>query len=51
MTVSSFFPSKQQKAELVESFYGILIKQSENCSPGDEETTLIRVTLILNMSD
>ena len=33
------FPSKQQKAESFESFYGRLIEQAENCSLGVEETT------------
>ena len=43
------FSSKQQKGESVESFYGRLIEQAENCRLGDEETTLIRDTYILNM--
>ena len=35
----------------MESFYGRLVEQGENCSLGDEETTLIRDTFILNMID
>ena len=46
-----FWSSKQGKGESVESFYGHLIEQAENCSLGDEETTLIRDTFILNMLD
>ena len=46
-----FWSSKQQKGRSVESFYGRLIEQAENCSIGDEETTLIRDTFILNMMD
>ena len=45
------FFSKQQNGESVERFYGQLIKQSENCSLGDEKTTLIRGTFIFNMFD
>ena len=44
-----FFSSKQQKGESVESFYRRLIEQAENCSLGNEETTLIRDAFILNM--
>ena len=43
-----FFSSKQQNGESVERFYGRLIEQSENCSLGDEKTTLIRGTFIFN---
>ena len=43
-----FFLSKQHKEETVESFYGRLIEQTENCSLEDEETTLIRDTFIFN---
>ena len=39
------------KGESVESFYGRLIEQAENRSLGDEETTLIRDTFILNNPD
>ena len=46
-----FFSSKQQKGESVESFYGRLIEQAEKYSPGDEETTLILDTFMLNMQD
>ena len=46
-----FFRSKQQKGESVESFYGRLIEQAENCSLGNEETTLIGDAFILNMRD
>ena len=46
-----FFSSKQQKSESVESFYGRSIEQAENCSLGDEETTLIRDAFVLNMQD
>ena len=46
-----FFSSKQQKGESVESFYGRLIEQAENCSLGDEETTLIRDAFKLNTQD
>ena len=46
-----FFSSKQQKVESIEGFYGRLIEQSENCSLGDEETTLIRDAFIINMQD
>ena len=46
-----FFSSKQQKGESVESFCGRLIEQAENCSLGNEETTLIRDAFILNMRD
>ena len=45
------FSSKQQKGELVESFYGRLTEQAENCSLGDEETTSIRYTFIFNIID
>ena len=41
-----FFLSKQHKGETVESFYGRLIEQAENCSLEDEETTLILDTFI-----
>ena len=46
-----FYSCKQQKGESVESFYGRLIEQAENCSLGSEETTLIRDAFILNMID
>ena len=46
-----FFSSKQQKWESVESSYGRLSEQAENCSLGDEETTLMRDTFILNIQD
>ena len=46
-----FYSCKQQKVESVESFYGRLIEQTENCSLGSEETTLIRDAFILNMID
>ena len=46
-----FWSSKQQKGEFVESFYDGLIEQAENCSLGDEETTLIWDKFILNMLD
>ena len=46
-----FFSSTQQKGESKESFYGHLIEQAEDCSLGDEETTLTRVTFILNIND
>ena len=46
-----FYSFKQQKGESVESFYGRLIEQVENCSLGSEETTLIRDAFILNMID
>ena len=46
-----FFFSSQQKGVSVENFYGRLIEQEENCSLGDEETTLIRDAFILNMQD
>ena len=46
-----FFSCEQQKVESVESFYGRLIEQAENCSLGSEETTLIRDAFILNMID
>ena len=46
-----FYSCKQQKGESVESFYGRLIEQDENCSLGSEETSLTRDALILNMID
>ena len=46
-----FYSCKQQKGESVETFYGRLIEQAENCSLGSEETTLIRDAFILNMID
>ena len=46
-----FYSCKQQKGESVESFYGRLIEQAENCSLGSEETTLIWDAFILNMID
>ena len=46
-----FFSSRQQKGESVESFYGHLIEQAENCSLGDEKITLIRDESIFNMQD
>ena len=45
------FSSKQQKQESVQSFFARFIEQVQNCSLGDEETTLIRETFILNMWD
>ena len=51
MIVLTFFLLKTTKGELKENFYGQLIEQSENCSLGDEETTLNRDTFILNMLD
>ena len=44
-----FFSLKQKKGDSVESFYERLIEQAENFSLGDEQTTLIRDTFILNM--
>ena len=46
-----FVSSKEQKGDSAESVYGRLIEQAENCSLGDEETTLIRDAFILNMID
>ena len=46
-----FFSSKQQKGESIESFCSRLFEQAENCSLGNEETTLIRDAFILNMMD
>ena len=46
-----FYSCKQQKGESVESFYGRLVEQAENCSLGSEETSLIRDAFILNMID
>ena len=46
-----FYSCKQQKDESVESFYGRLIEQAENCSPGSEEASLHRDAFILNMID
>ena len=46
-----FYTCKQQKGESVESFYGRLIEQAENCSLGSEETSLIRDAFILNTID
>ena len=46
-----FYCCKQQKSGSVESFYGRLIEQTENCSLGSGETTLIRDAFILNMID
>ena len=46
-----FYSCKQRKGESMESFYGRLIEQTENCSLGSEETTLIRDAFILNMID
>ena len=46
-----FYSCKQQKGESVESFYGRLTEQAENCSLGSEETTLIRDAFMLNMID
>ena len=53
MTYDRFlsWSSKEQKGESLESFYGRLIEQAENCSLGDEKTTLIKDTFILNMMD
>ena len=39
------------KEESVESVYGGLIEQAENCSLGVEENNLIRDSFILNMRD
>ena len=44
-----FYSCKQQKGESVENFYGRLVGQAENCSPGSDETGLIRDAFILNM--
>ena len=46
-----FYSCKEQKGESVESFYGRLVEQAENCSLGCEETSLIRDAFILNMID
>ena len=46
-----FYSCKQQKRESVESFYGRLTEQAENCSLGSEETTLFRDAFILYMID
>ena len=46
-----FYSCKQERGESVESFYGRLIEQAENCSLGSNETTLIREAFILNMID
>ena len=43
--------TKLRNSESVESFYGRLIEQAENCNLGSEETTLIRDAFILNMMD
>ena len=51
MAASFFFLLKKEKGESVENFYGGLIEQSEKCSLGDGETTLIWDTFILNISD
>ena len=45
------FSFKQQQDESVESFFGRLIELAEDCSLGDEETTLIRDAIIINMQD
>ena len=42
-----FYSCKQQKGESVESVYGRLIEQAENCSLVSEETTLIYRTRAL----
>ena len=44
-----FFSFNQPKGQSVESIYGRLIGQAENCSLGNEETTLIRDTFIPDM--
>ena len=46
-----FYSCKQQKGESVESSYGRLIEQAENCSLGSEETTLIRDAFVFNKID
>ena len=46
-----FYSCKQQKGESVESFYGRLMEQAENCILSSEETTLICDAFILNMID
>ena len=46
-----FFSFRRQKGESVENFYGRLIERAQNCSLGDEKTTLIRDSFILNMQD
>ena len=45
-----FYSCKQQKGESVESFYSRLKELAENCTLGNEETTLIRDAFILNMT-
>ena len=45
------FSSKQQKCEPVESFYGKIIEQAENCSLRDAKKTVIRETFFLNVLD
>ena len=45
----SFHPNNKNRS--VQKFYGRLIEQAENCSLGDEETTLIRDAFILYMID
>ena len=45
------FSSKQKKGESVESFYGRLKEQLENCSLGEKEISLIRDNFILNIRD
>ena len=51
MTALSSFRLNNKRGESVENFYGRLIEQAENCSLGNEETTLIRDAFILNMMD
>ena len=51
MIVLSSSLLNNKKWESVESFYGRLIEQAENCSLGDEETPLIRDSFMLNMQD
>ena len=46
-----FFSSKQQKRESVDRFYSRLTEQATNCTLGDEETTIICDTFLLNMLD
>ena len=46
-----FFSSKQQGRESAQSFYETLIEEIENCSRGNEDTTLIRDTFNCNIRD
>ena len=46
------FPSsEQQKGKSLESFYGRLIEQAENCCLGDEESTIVGDTFIFDLID